>query len=77
MGNTKGVSETNDSQKVKPNYRYRSYDEATRATIKSYINSLQECVGVTQSQEVLGRNHRTVLPRATEFSYITSETGAV
>ena len=48
MGNTKGVSETNDSQKVNPNYRYRSYDEATRATIKSSMDSQQACVGGTK-----------------------------
>ena len=77
MGNTTGVSDTNFVQKVNPNARYRSYTESNRATIKSSMDSLEECLGETQITEVPVRDLRTVFPGAKEFYCLTAVTGAV
>ena len=75
--NTKGVSDINSVKTGNCYSCYMLYTEATRATIKSSMDSPQECVEGTHSPKVPGRNQRTRLPRNTEFSCLTAETGSI
>ena len=62
VGKTTGVHGTNGVQKVNPNSCYRSYAESIRATIKSFVDSPQECVGGTHITEAPGRYQRIIFP---------------
>ena len=65
VGDTTGVPVRNGIQTGKPNAHYRSYNESTRATIKSSMASPQEFRGGTQIPEVPGRSQITGLQIAT------------
>ena len=56
VGNTTRVSDTNDSQTVNTEARYRLYAESTRSIIKYSMASPQEFIGGNQNPEVPGRD---------------------
>ena len=77
MVNTTGVSDRIDVQTGNTNARYSSYAEATIATIKSPMDSPQECVGGTQNPEVPRRAKIMEFLITVVFSCMASVTGAV
>ena len=76
VGNTTGLSDKNYVQKGNTNALYRSYQEATRETIKPPMALPQECDGGSQNPEVMGRDQITRLMRANGFFYLTAAMGS-
>ena len=77
MGNLTGVSNTNDVLAGNTYVCYRSYPEATLATIKKTKDSPQEFFGGTYNPEFPGRALRTGFPIYTGFSCMTSVMGSI
>ena len=77
MDKTTGVSDRNCVHTVKSNALHISYTEFTRSKIKSFMDSLHDCVERTHNSEVSGRAQTLGFPRDTGFYLLMAVTGTV